>query len=50
MPEILLTLVIFHFDISGIDCNEEQPENILEIFLTFIVFHSDLFIIGLNNK
>ena len=35
-------LLIFHFEISGNDLNEEHPENILLILLTFSVFHLDI--------
>ena len=37
-----MTFLVFHFDISGNNFNEEHPPNILLIFLTFIVFHIDI--------
>ena len=39
---ILLTLLVFHLDISGNDDNDSHPLNIRLIFLTFLVFHLDI--------
>ena len=45
---MLLTLLVFHLDISGNDFNETQHENINFISVTFVVFHLD--ISGKDNK
>ena len=39
---ISVTLLVFHFDISGNDDNDEHPENIYFIFVTLLVFHVDI--------
>ena len=39
---ILLTLEVFHFEISGNDDNDEHPLNIRLILLTLEVFHFDI--------
>ena len=45
---ILLTLGIFHFEISGKEFNELQLENIHIILVTLSVFHLE--ISGKDNK
>ena len=39
---MLITLEVFHFDISGIDINELHPENIPLILLTLEILHLDI--------
>ena len=39
---ILLTLLVFHFDISGKDDNNLQFSNIEVILLTLLVFHFNI--------
>ena len=39
---ILVTLEVFHFEISGKDDNDEYSLNILLIFVTLEVFHFEI--------
>ena len=39
---IYLILLVFHFEISGKDFNDEHPENNPSIDLTFSVFHFEI--------
>ena len=39
---ILVTLLVFHFEISGKDDNDEHPINILLILVTLLVFHFEI--------
>ena len=36
------TLSIFHFEISGIDVNDKQPENKPDILVALFVFHFEI--------
>ena len=42
IPNILVTLEVFHFDISGNDDNEVHQPNIQLISVTLEVFHFDI--------
>ena len=42
MKPILVTLEVFHFDISGNDDKEPHPENIDNILVTLKVFQFDI--------
>ena len=42
MELILLTLEIFHFEISGNDDNDEHPQNIKLMLSTFEIFHFEI--------
>ena len=42
IPLILLTLLIFHFEISGKDDNDEHTQNIKFILVTLLVFHFEI--------
>ena len=37
-----MTLLVFHFEISGNDAKEEHPQNIHIISVTLIVFHCEI--------
>ena len=37
-----MTLLIFHFEISGKDNNDEHLENIDDILVAFLVLHSEI--------
>ena len=37
-----VTLLVFHFEISGIDVKEEQLKNIPLIFVMLLVFHLEI--------
>ena len=39
---ILVAFIVFQFEISGKDNNDEQPENIKLILVTFLVFQFDI--------
>ena len=47
---MLVTLIIFHFEISGKDNNDEHPINISLISLTLTIFHSEISGKGDNDK
>ena len=49
--EIEITLLVFHFDISGKDFNDEQPQKVLFILVNLLVFHFDISvnILMMNN-
>ena len=38
----MITLEVFHLEISGNDDNEEHPENIYHIFVILDVFHLEI--------
>ena len=40
---ILLTLLVFHFDISGKDNNDEHPPNIAPISVILLIFNNLIF-------
>ena len=42
MPDILLTLLIFHFEISGNSFKDEHPKNIPDILLALHIFHLEI--------
>ena len=42
IPLISETLLVFHFEISGNDINDEHPLNILLILETLFVFHFEI--------
>ena len=42
MQSILITLKVFHFEISGKDDNDEHPINIKLTLVTLIVFHFEI--------
>ena len=48
---IFLTLLVFHFDISGNDFNDKHLQNILLLFVTLLVLHFDISgnILMMNN-
>ena len=39
---MFFTLLVFHFEISGKDINDEQRENKSLIFVTLLVFHFEI--------
>ncbi len=39
---MLIKLLVSHFEISGIDFNEEHPENIPPILVTSLVFQFEI--------
>ena len=39
---MFVTLLVFHFEISGIDVKEEQLKNIPFILVTLLVFHLEI--------
>ena len=41
-PLILVTILVFHFDISGNDFNDEHSANKNLILVTLFVFHFDI--------
>ena len=41
-PQILVTFLVFHFDISGNIVNDKHSWKMHAIFQTFIVFHLDI--------
>ena len=42
IPLILVTLLIFHFEISGKDSNDEHPSNKYDKLVTLFVFHFEI--------
>jgi len=40
---ILVTLLIFHFEISGKDDNDTHPLNISPLLIIFLIFHFEIF-------
>ena len=48
--KLSLTLLLFHSDISAIDINDEQLENIPFILLTLLEFHLDISVMILKTN
>ena len=42
MPLIFLTLIVFHFEISGKDVNDDHNLKIYIILVTLLVFHFEI--------
>ena len=47
---ILLTLLTFHLEISGIDIKDEHSGNKADILLTLLTFHLEISGIDINDK
>ena len=45
-----MTLLTFHLEISGIDFNDEHPENKQDILLTLLTFQLNISGIDINDE
>ena len=50
MCDISVILIVFHFDISGKDFNDEQFSNKAKKLLTLVIFHLDMSGIQINDE
>ena len=47
---ISVTLIVFHFEISGNDINDEHSQNKDFILITLLVFHFEISGISFNDE